>query len=241
MQQGNMAGKLQQEEESWEFDEEEVTLTKSYECAYSEARALIPQFGAVCPDDSQLKFRNATISRKEGDRAIVRLIYKWEKGGEDITFPDMSKERKTYSVECSCTSEPILTHEKAGKFDDDTRLAFKYIIDGGNENDKIKFSGGDKVVKDVAKAGSGELYKLVKSGVSSYLCPSVTVRENVRQSNVSGSGQVGKISSPPISLGGGNWLLVGFSADVHSSGRGYLVSRVWQSSGNAKWSTALYN
>lgn len=219
-----------------EVDETGVSSAElTYHCIWTEATRLIRTVTRH-PDFNWLLKKKATISRRPGNIAEVRITFKGvdpeqgtsSEGGE-------SGEIVTFSIENAANAEPIETHPDfdtfAGEWDDPSTWA-----NGATFSPKGVFEG--------FAAGSP------KSGVKSFLNPGlVYVRTRVIPKLASGmnlsQADLGKrVAALPASAirptmaAGVDFLKI--SAEIELVGEGVRIVEKWKSSGPNGWDTDIY-
>lgn len=149
----------------------------------------------------------------------------------------------TYTINGSCSQEPLATHPMFGSSGD-------YSIDA-NEWKKWKLWDSDpkdpdlngwKPDSDDASDGMKKYYAYRNRGVDDYLLGTVTMRvteEGQAEPNLSGLGRIATPPSAPSLPDNRNWLLVGIDGERVGNDR-WKVTREYRASGAGGWDPVIY-
>lgn len=264
-------GKLEQVENTYEETlDGSISATQVYEDELESWLANAPALGEPHPGKGNIFLSKRSIKRLEGSLVEVRLTYESpdtddDGGGGDGGGSPSDRDIVTYSLDCSCTDEPLMTHPKFESLPKNM-IAYLSALAGGtplwepvpelNEDatDVKKEGEGDKAqvkYKKLAKLldeGGDVVNKLkdkILRGQTSFRNPGVIWRKSERIKSiscpsVSGVGRISAPEGPAPGAGSRNWLYVGLAADTHNSGKGWVITKVWEMSGPKKWDTDIY-
>lgn len=266
------SGRLEQVERSWEETLDGASLVCVYEDELTNWFNNTPAIGSPHGSNSNVFLSKKSCKRIEGGLVEVRLTYESsnieeEEGEGGGGGTPGEKDIITYSLDCSCTDEPLLTHPKFEGIPKNM-IAYLSALAGGTplwetvpklnkDATDVEYEeggeGGQKSIKleklaKLLEEGGNTVIKLqdkILRGQTSFRNPGVIWRKSERVKSVScpsvsGVGRIGAPEGPAPGAGSRNWLYVGLNADTHNSGKGWVITKVWEMSGPKKWDTDIY-
>lgn len=196
-----------------------------------------PKIGAAYPDDTSLRLKK--ISKRRMDAGVVQVTLHYEL--PRIGAFGFGGEETEYSVDYSCSEQPLLSHKLFKNLDDDEKDALLAVAGGSSPTDTFGDEG--KVIKDEIKSSNGKkaLEKL-RMGIISFLCPAGTFSVTSTKGSVSLSG-VGQKGSPPAGApavpSGCDWMKDGISGR-RTGNANWRVTETWRLSGSNGLDADLY-
>lgn len=197
-----------------------------------------PVIGSPFEDDSRLVLKKISGRRIPGELMEVTLYYELP---PETSFEFGSREEAEYTMDYSCSEQPLLTHPKFKDLSEEEQDALMAVAAGASPSDT--FGKDDKVIKDVVKSDAGKLaMKKLRKGQISFLCPGgvFSVTSTVQALSLSGVGKKGSPGSgAPAVSGGYNWIKEGVSGRKTGTGN-WRQTISWRLSGPDGWDTDLY-
>lgn len=197
-----------------------------------------PQIGSSHPDVSSLKLKKIGMEGMPGEMVKVTLYYELPR---ETSFEFGGAEETEYTMDYSCSEQPLLTHPKFKNLSEEEQDALMAVAAGASPSDT--FGKDDKVIKDVVKSEAGKLaLELLRKGQISYLCPGgvFSVTSTVTALSLSGVGKRGTPGSgAPAVSSGYNWLKDGVSGRKTGTGN-WRQTISWRLSGPDGWRDEIY-
>lgn len=197
-----------------------------------------PVIGSAYPDDASLKLKKISMEGMEGDMVRVTLYYELPR---QASFGFGGAEEEEYSMDYSCSEQPLLTHPAFKDIDGEEKDALMAVAGGASPKDT--FGKEEKVIEEVVKSEAGmKAMEKMRKGQISYLCPGgvFSVTSTVTGLSLSGVGKKGAPGNgAPAVSGKYNWIKEGVSG--RKTGGGYWRQTVsWRLSGPDGWDSDLY-
>lgn len=122
-----------------------------------------PSIGSAYPDDAALRLKKISMEGMEGDMVRVTLYYELPR---ETSFEFGGGEEVEYSMDYSCSEQPLLTHPNFQDIDGEEKDALMAMASGASPKDT--FGKEDKVIEDVVKSEAGKkaMEKMRKGQVS---------------------------------------------------------------------------
>ena len=182
-----------------------------------------PSIGSAYPDDAALRLKKISMEGMEGDMVRVTLYYELPR---ETSFEFGGGEEVEYSMDYSCSEQPLLTHPNFQDIDGEEKDALMAMASGASPKDT--FGKEDKVIEDVVKSEAGKkAMEKMRKGQVSFLCP----------------GGVGKKGAPgsgaPAVSGKYDWIKEGVSGRRTGTGN-WRQTVSWRLSGPDGWDSDLY-
>lgn len=197
-----------------------------------------PTLGSPFDDDARLRLKKISSRRIPGGLVEVSLYYELPR---ETSFEFGGAEETEYSMDYSCSEQPLLTHPKFKGLSEEEQDALMAVAGGASPKDT--FGKDEKVIEDVVKSEDGKLaLELLRKGQISYLCPGgvFSVTSTVTALSLSGVGKKGSPGSGAPAVGGGyNWLKDGVSGRKTGSGN-WRQTISWRLSGPDGWRDGIY-
>lgn len=197
-----------------------------------------PTLGSPFDDDARLRLKKISSRRIPGGLVEVSLYYELPR---ETSFEFGGAEETEYSMDYSCSEQPLLTHPKFKGLSEEEQDALMAVAGGASPKDT--FGKDEKVIEDVVKSEDGKLaLELLRKGQISYLCPGgvFSVTSTVTALSLSGVGKKGSPGSGAPAVGGGyNWLKDGVSGRKTGSGN-WRQTISWRLSGPDGWRDEIY-
>ena len=197
-----------------------------------------PTLGSPFDDDARLRLKKISSRRIPGGLVEVSLYYELPR---ETSFEFGGAEEAEYSMDYSCSEQPLLTHPKFKGLSEEEQDALMAVAGGASPKDT--FGKDEKVIEDVVKSEDGKLaLELLRKGQISYLCPGgvFSVTSTVTALSLSGVGKKGSPGSGAPAVGGGyNWLKDGVSGRKTGSGN-WRQTISWRLSGPDGWRDEIY-
>lgn len=197
-----------------------------------------PTLGSPFDDDARLRLKKISSRRIPGGLVEVSLYYELPR---ETSFEFGGAEETEYSMDYSCSEQPLLTHPKFKGLSEEEQDALMAVAGGASPKDT--FGKDEKVIEDVVKSEDGKLaLELLRKGQISYLCPGgvFSVTSTVTALSLSGVGKKGSPGSGAPAVGGGyNWLKDGVSGRKTGSGN-WRQTISWRLSGPDGWRSEIY-
>lgn len=197
-----------------------------------------PTLGSPFDDDARLRLKKISSRRIPGGLVEVSLYYELPR---ETSFEFGGAEETEYSMDYSCSEQPLLTHPKFRGLSEEEQDALMAVAGGASPKDT--FGKDEKVIEDVVKSEDGKLaLELLRKGQISYLCPGgvFSVTSTVTALSLSGVGKKGSPGSGAPAVGGGyNWLKDGVSGRKTGSGN-WRQTISWRLSGPDGWRDEIY-
>lgn len=197
-----------------------------------------PKIGSSHPDDSRMRLKKIGMEGMEGEMVKVTLYYELPR---ETSFEFGGVEEVEYTMDYSCSEQPLLTHPKFKDLSEEEQDALMAVAAGASPTDT--FGKDEKVIKDVVKSTSGKLaLELLRKGQISFLCPGgvFSVTSTVAALSLAGVGKKGSPGSGAPAVGGSyNWIKEGVSGRRTGTGN-WRQTVSWRLSGPDGWNTDLY-
>lgn len=148
-----------------------------------------PSIGSAYPDDAALRLKKISMEGMEGDMVRVTLYYELPR---ETSFEFGGGEEVEYSMDYSCSEQPLLTHPNFQDIDGEEKDALMAMASGASPKDT--FGKEDKVIEDVVKSEAGKkAMEKMRKGQVSFLCPGgvFSVTSTVQALSMAGVGKKG--------------------------------------------------
>ena len=197
-----------------------------------------PSIGSAYPDDAALRLKKISMEGMEGDMVRVTLYYELPR---ETSFEFGGGEEVEYSMDYSCSEQPLLTHPNFQDIDGEEKDALMAMASGASPKDT--FGKEDKVIEDVVKSEAGKkAMEKMRKGQVSFLCPGgvFSVTSTVQALSMAGVGKKGAPGSgAPAVSGKYDWIKEGVSGRRTGTGN-WRQTVSWRLSGPDGWESDLY-